>query len=264
MLRIAGAAVVLAPEGAFGAAPPQWNVDYGEDVCSLIRMVAADDTQVAFKRMPGNDMTSINIVKPGWKSLSGRRIKAMRIALQPGGEITGKTIFIPAGEPDGPVLVIIVTEHGFLDRLASAGGLTLTEAGRPAAHFVLPETAKAVAAVRACETEGMRTWGIDPEQWTALRSPPKPVIDLPSLFSSDDYPGDAVATGASGDVLVRLTVDPVGRVSQCFVLHKSGHSSLDKQTCAILARRARFEPALRADGTAVSAPYVTKITWRAG
>jgi len=71
---------------------------------------------------------------------------------------------------------------------------------------------------------------------------------LRTLFSADDYPAEAQQNGEEGTVQVALTVDVNGKVSGCTVIRSSSYASLDRATCNILQRRARFVPARDAAG----------------
>ena len=100
--------------------------------------------------------------------------------------------------------------------------------------------------------------------------PPRKVVsaqsakgDLRSLFSSDDYPSSAQASGAEGTVRASLTIGPDGRVTGCSVTQGSGNSSLDSATCSILRRRAKFTPARDSNGNATSDTIQTPpIRWQ--
>ena len=86
--------------------------------------------------------------------------------------------------------------------------------------------------------------------------------NLVSLFNSDDYPLEALRNEEQGTVTVRLQVGATGRVSSCTVTASSGSNSLDRTTCEILQRRARFAPATDSSGTPVPDVYTQRITWR--
>ena len=86
--------------------------------------------------------------------------------------------------------------------------------------------------------------------------------NLQGLFSSDDYPPDAVRNEDQGTVTVRLSISPQGRVTGCTVTGSSGSRSLDNATCRILRSRARFTPAKMSDGTPTNDTYTQRITWR--
>ncbi|WP_106640253.1 energy transducer TonB [Allosphingosinicella vermicomposti] len=67
-----------------------------------------------------------------------------------------------------------------------------------------------------------------------------------------DYPRAAKRAGVEGEVLVRFTVEPNGRVGACTVLRSSGSADLDATTCRLIQQRYRFEPARDASGRPVA------------
>lgn len=85
---------------------------------------------------------------------------------------------------------------------------------------------------------------------------------LVGLFSSDDYPSEALRAGETGTVHVLLTIDTSGRVSDCHVKLSSLSPSLDAATCRVLSERARFEPAHDRAGRPVADNYSQRITWK--
>ena len=87
--------------------------------------------------------------------------------------------------------------------------------------------------------------------------------DLRSLFSGDDYPASAQASGAEGTVRATLSIGPDGRVTGCNVTQSSGNGALDSATCNILRRRAKFIPARDSNGNPTSDSVSTPaIVWR--
>ena len=85
---------------------------------------------------------------------------------------------------------------------------------------------------------------------------------LVGLFSSDDYPNDALRRGDEGTVGVRLTIGTDGHASRCVVTASSHSPSLDAATCRILTERADFAPALDRRGKPTIDHYGQRITWR--
>ncbi len=85
--------------------------------------------------------------------------------------------------------------------------------------------------------------------------------NLVSIFSTDDYPGEAIRNGEEGIVAVKLTVTADGKVADCVVSQSSGSPSLDVQTCRIMWTRASFTPARDAQGKPVQDTYVQRIRW---
>ncbi|WP_114228713.1 MULTISPECIES: energy transducer TonB [Sphingomonas] len=85
---------------------------------------------------------------------------------------------------------------------------------------------------------------------------------LVRLFSSDDYPSDAVRNDQSGEVAAVLLINPDGKVADCTLTKTSGVAVLDAQTCAIVRDRARLQPAIGLDGKAARDVYTYRVRWR--
>jgi protein TonB len=92
--------------------------------------------------------------------------------------------------------------------------------------------------------------------------PARAQANLVSLFSSDDYPAAAVRAREEGSVGFRLEIDKVGRVTGCAIMASSGSAALDSTTCRLLARRARFTPALDRKGKPTADSMTGRIVWR--
>jgi len=85
--------------------------------------------------------------------------------------------------------------------------------------------------------------------------------NLPALFSSNDYPVEAIRNEEQGTVAFKLSIDRRGKVSRCDVTSSSGSPALDRATCSILVRRARYTPAMDAQGNRVPDEDSGKIRW---
>lgn len=102
-----------------------------------------------------------------------------------------------------------------------------------------------------------------PPRRHSLPSPPeRRRPHLNAYFSPEDYPAVALRARAQGSVEVALVVGPNGRVSGCTVTRSSRSPALDTATCNILRSRARYTPALNADGQPVSGRDRERIDWR--
>ena len=60
----------------------------------------------------------------------------------------------------------------------------------------------------------------------------------------------------------RVTIGPDGRVRNCEITASSGSPDLDRATCANVAKRARFKPAIDASGATVSGSYASAVKWQ--
>jgi TonB family protein len=75
------------------------------------------------------------------------------------------------------------------------------------------------------------------------------------------YPQGPLQRGESGLVRYRLFVDTGGRVERCTIIGSSGHAGLDRDTCALISRRARFVPARNIDGSPMTWEYDGAVRW---
>lgn len=80
--------------------------------------------------------------------------------------------------------------------------------------------------------------------------------------TSDDYPAQSLREGATGVVGISVAIGIDGRVQGCEVTKSSGNTQLDEATCRLYARRARFTPALDADGKPATAHFADRIRWQ--
>ena len=148
-----------------------------------------------------------------------------------------------------------------LERLAASNAIRVQRGGGIVGTIALPGARKAVQALRTCNESLLREWGVDPILWTSLRRLPTAVGGAPSLFTNDDYPETALRQNATGKVVVRIDVSASGRATDCASVRSSGNAWLDAKSYSVIMRRARFEPAIGADGSPVAAPAITSVTW---
>jgi TonB family protein len=69
-------------------------------------------------------------------------------------------------------------------------------------------------------------------------------------FTFNDYPEEAVRNGQQGLVIVSFEVDLSGRAQNCRVMKSTGFRTLDELPCRLIIKRARFKPAVTAEGVA--------------
>ena len=79
-------------------------------------------------------------------------------------------------------------------------------------------------------------------------------------ITSDDYPDGAYFGEQEGTTGFRLDVAADGRASACTITASSGNAALDNTTCALVMRRARFNPAIQ-DGKPVPGTYANRVRW---
>jgi protein TonB len=67
-------------------------------------------------------------------------------------------------------------------------------------------------------------------------------------YTFEDYPISAAASGDEGMVVIAFTITVDGRLTDCHVVQSSKSRKLDAVPCRVLPKRARFKPAIDAQG----------------
>ncbi|MEM7687853.1 MAG: energy transducer TonB [Pseudomonadota bacterium] len=88
---------------------------------------------------------------------------------------------------------------------------------------------------------------LDPQTWIA-----------PEIIEARACRGERCFVGFVGYTLL---VNREGRATDCAVTRTSGDTVLDIETCNLLLRHARFEPATNAKGEPVKGRYASAVTW---
>lgn len=160
---------------------------------------------------------------------------------------------------DGVLRVTVYDDTDFLDKLAQANQLNVSTASQPLA-MALRGAAKPMQALKGCINDKLREWGVDPATVATWQVRPKG--DLNSWITANDYPTDALDSNSSGTVVVRLTTDVKGRVTNCAVVENTGTKSMGQATCQAALRRARYDPAIGPDGQPMPSTFITYTTFR--
>lgn len=112
-----------------------------------------------------------------------------------------------------------------------------------------------MAAMRKCTDELLTHWGIDLEAHRGLTRAVAPKSDPGEWIRTGDYPSHLMFQGEQGLVQFRLSVGADGAPTQCHIQTSTRPKGFDKAVCDALMRRARFEPALDADGQPIASYY---------
>ncbi len=102
---------------------------------------------------------------------------------------------------------------------------------------------------------------------TPSASPYAPVGAVPKgnpgrWVTNDDYRSRWIMEEMAGTARFTLAIDASGRVTGCTITRSTGHAPLDKATCDLVGKRARFEAALDGAGKPVAGSYSGAVTWR--
>jgi TonB family protein len=255
--------VVVDGAGAQRPAPEgRWVVNWAEQRCTLSRRGATEDAPaIGVTSALGAQAAQLIFLNPGIDTSAVPHGTRVDIVLLPQGDRIAGNVnrhYRAVGEHS---LMIDRLEADFVDRFARSEAVALERNGRRLVELSYPIAGQAVEALRVCNDDLFESWGIDMTARRALSRLPR--SDNPGSWVNDhDYPQSALRAGEQGSVVVRLHVEPDGRVSECVPVSSSGSEALDRQTCHIHVRRGRFEPALDASGQPVAASIASMVTWR--
>jgi TonB family protein len=80
-------------------------------------------------------------------------------------------------------------------------------------------------------------------------------------FEFTDYPMKAFERNAEGVTRFEMLISPEGRVAGCTVISSSGDEELDRASCFLSTKRAKFRPARNLDGQPVWGTFRTQALW---
>ena len=182
-----------------------------------------------------------------------------RVQLLPSGATSKARAFWPKPSWSGVLGVTVYDDPHFLDKLAQANQVGVTT-GSQSLAIPLQGAAKPMQALKGCMDDKLREWGVDP---ATLPAPDiRPTGDLNSWITPEDYPTDALDSNTSGIVVVRLTTDGKGKVTNCAVVENTGTKSMGTATCQAARKRARYNPATDPDGQPIPATFITYTAFR--
>lgn len=90
----------------------------------------------------------------------------------------------------------------------------------------------------------------------------KPRNDPAAWLGQRDYKPSWLRRELMGTARFRLDISATGTVTGCRVTGSTGHAELDEATCALVQRRARFEPARGSSGQPVAGSYTGSVLWQ--
>ena len=90
----------------------------------------------------------------------------------------------------------------------------------------------------------------------------KPRTNPAGWVTTDDYRSNWIRQEMTGKARFRLEIAADGRVTNCAITGSSGHPQLDAATCALVSKRAKFQPARGSEGEPVAGSYSNAIDWQ--
>lgn len=272
--------------------PPSstWHLDYAEDSCRLARRFGEGDRSIllAMDRFEPGDQFRLTLIGRPLRRARAGRDATLRFGPA---ELEQSEEFLEATTGDRPTMIfrrelriapLTESERQRMRTLEERGEFHLFElppvdpsreraveylqVEAPGISPIVLETGSlgvAFDGFRQCIDELLTHWGIDVEKHRSRTRKAFPTRPLASLISYWDYPDRALARREQAMVHFRLIVDAQGGVSGCHVQRATqGDEAFRQAVCDTFTRRARFEPALDAEGNPMASYYVGTVHFR--
>jgi TonB family protein len=215
--------------------------------------------QLVFRPDPSDRFLEIAAVAPHAGKHHARAGDAEAV-LEPSGQ-RGTGVYRDYTIAGGTRVLRFSVRRDEISDLDTAASIRLIRGGEPSLNFALSNTANAMKTIQTCQDDLMRSWGFDAAALRTLARRAEPDGSPLKWINPNDYPAAALRAGQQGEVRFRLIVDTDGCVADCVINQTSGFKLLDDTTCALLRKRARFTPAIGADGKPVRVPWNSRFWW---
>lgn len=241
----------------------QWKVEYAERECRLTRNFGADQDLILFRLARGTSLTNYDIMLAGISIPKQSKGVDIKITISPQNStqsFNGENRDIPNRKErilrwyDGDLVPILAGPKN--------QALFVTSDKNYHVKLKMDDFPAALKAMETCHDDLLKGWGIDDPQMRALASMPEPKVSPGTWASTKDYPSDLIRAEVGGEVSFKLDVSAEGLPTSCLVIVSSKIDQLDKITCKIMMQRAKFKPALAADGGPAASYYINRVRWQ--
>lgn len=256
----------------------KWEMRYDEDSCNLVAVFGQDQSKVVLviSRERPDDSFGIQLYGKALSDSSGGHVPMeMTFGTAPPLKRAGLAMIMSSGERLPVIKIDGLRLDGIEGRDAQEKAPKIAPASEAAVTSIgfakdndrryILETGsmeEPFAAMRACTNDLLKYWGFDPAVETSLTRRPVPTGNPGSWATDNDYPHAAL--GNSGLVQFRLDVGTDGVPYGCRILYRTNPDQFADLSCQLLMRRARFKPALDANGKPVKSFYINRILWVSG
>lgn len=266
-----------------------WHVNYAEDSCRLARRFGEGDGAVLLALDRYHPGDAFRLLLAGAPLEGARSTREARLRFGPAegeqeldyfkGELGGQPALIfrtrmriaPFGEAEEALrkrLERARQPHRFdpakLDpaRAEAVRYFSIDASGLPPIVLETGSLGEPFLALQRCNEELLTHWGIDVEKHRSLSREVAPAGNPARWLSTADYPGGPMRRGEQAIVNFRLIVDREGRVEECHIQQATQGDAFERAVCEAVVKRARFEPALDAEGNPIRSYYVNSVTFQ--
>lgn len=257
-------ACVVASSAAVGAPKPptgKWIVDFDDAQCVAMRDYGTKKKPLflILKEPPMGDVMQVAVIQRGEGTNLAEQMHA--VVTPDKGPSMRMTMVSAAASQTGNTLFRMNMTHDQFAKVAAARSVRIDADSDLDEAFELTDVPPLLRVLDRCVADLRQVWNVKDaeadadQQQTVGRS-------IRGIFSSEDYPAASLDEDQDGTVTFALLIDEAGKVADCTVIKTSGVAALDAQSCAVVKARARFKPALGANGKPAKSSMTSKVTWR--
>lgn len=274
----------LAQTTALASTSP-WAADYRDDSCRLVRMFGTGDNTVILTLSRYSPMNSFQL------SIAGEPFKGLlskgKADVQFGeAEAIQHLNFVVGSLGDRPALLFVgmvgiepgdvESVEGYdyrkaeplpapypTERLAAITTLTISKASKMPIVLKTGPMDKPFAALSSCINDLVKSWGIDPEKDRTRKRPPVPKNSPGSWVTAGDYPKAMVLAEQSAIVQFRVMVNEKGVPTSCHIQESTRPKEFDDAVCKNVMKRAKFDPAIDAEGKPMASYWRNSVRFQA-
>lgn len=235
-----------------------WDLDYGLTQCTAMRKYGDTDRPVTLAIIPAPSGENYEFVVT-YKRRSSPFAEEFEGTVTLGSRpISGWALKYATGD-----LTLYQFRLSSIDmaQARSARVISFRLNGELEASFKLENMPQLLDGLQKCTADLEDYWNAGGEKNGRIAVPS--TGDVRAIFTSNDYPGEAVRRMQGGTAQYMLLVDEKGSIAGCHVLKPSGVPALDSMGCLVITERSKVKPAKDAAGKPVRSTVVTPpITWR--
>jgi len=152
------------------------------------------------------------------------------------------------------VLGLIGMDKGFMDHFSVANEVTVSQGNHLLSRIPRVATVRAFKVFKECRDEKLAELGYDPKALDTLQSWPVPE-------NARDWMQQAIRLQrTNATFLYRMMVTPDGRATNCTIVQSSTSREASLAACRLIEGKARFKPAVAANGESIAAPFALSTT----
>jgi len=263
-LSLAFVAASLLNAAVPGRAEPRqptskWVVNFDDAQCVASRNygTAEKPLYLAFKASPLGDVMQLAILRNGIGGEAEQVEATLKVDDWP---VLRKSILVYKSKKASLNISRINLRANEFAPFRQAKRIAIRSAGLNET-FALTQMDPLLKKMDECLIDLRSVWNITDPAGKQSKLKERAKANLASYVNNDDYPAIAIANHQGGTVAFALLVDEAGKIADCTIIETSGAAALDTQSCGILEKRAKFTPAIGADGKPAKDAVFSRIRW---